>query len=148
MSIKRLKHHAHNLGQMFCGWELMFDYKRLAELKRGTLYINMLTEQCFHDGNAIDSFRIVNRIRDWMVRDLADHNLDINRLLCVELQVEFNTKKQLGQKNQRSSWNDSTVNFVYCTFNCRSRVKTITREFSSSYRNEEEWPESYSWIKN
>jgi hypothetical protein len=133
---------------MFCGWELMFDYKRLAELKKGTLRINMLTEECFHDGNPIDTLRIVRRLRDWMIRDLEDYKLDIKRLQCVELHVEFETKKQLGQKNERSSWNDSTVNFVYCTFNCNSRVKTITREFSSSYLGDEEWPESYSWIKN
>lgn len=147
MSVKRLKHHAHNLGQMFCGWELMFDYKRLAEMGQGTLRIDMLTEECFHDGNAIDPLGIVDRLRDWMVRDLDDHNLNIDRLECVELTVDFATKRQIGQKSMGSSWKDATPHFVHCTLNCTSKVKTDTRQFSSSYQDEEEWPESYSWIR-
>lgn len=147
MSIKRLKHHAQNLGQMFCGWELMFDYKRLAELEKGTLRIDMLKEECFHDGKAIDPLRIVDRLRDWMVRDLDDHNFDMNRLEAVELNVRFDTTRLEGQKIQRSSWNTSTPHFIYCTLDCNSLVKADTREFFSSYRDEEEWPESYTWIK-
>ncbi|WP_136810501.1 hypothetical protein [Desulfosediminicola flagellatus] len=147
MSVKRLKHHAQNLGQMFCGWELMFDYKRLAEMEKGTLRIDMLTEECFHDGNAIDPLGIVDRLRDWMIRDLDDHNLDPGRLECVELNIDFKTQRQLGQKNKRSSWKDVTPHFIHCTLNCTSKVITSTRQFSSKYQDEEEWPESYSWIR-
>jgi len=89
MSIKRLKHHAQNLGQMFCGWELMFDYRRLAELERGTLMLNILTEECFYNGEKIEPLKIVLGLRKWMIQDLADNDLDIKEIETAELQVEL-----------------------------------------------------------
>lgn len=147
MSIKRLKHHAQNLGQMFCGWELMFDYQRLAELESGLLEIDLLTGTCQHNGSTIDSLRIVGRLCDWMTRDLAEHKVARERLLHVELQVEFATRRQQGQQLSNSSWRESTPYFIHCTLACRSAIAIGDREFTSTYHDVEEWPESYSWIK-
>ncbi len=146
MSIKRLKHHAQNIGQMFCGWELMFDYKQLAELESGTLLLNVLTEECFHNGKRIKPLRIISGLRKWMVQDLEDNKLNIDQITCAELQVNFKTYRQLGQAQQSSSWADPTPYFVKCTLDCNSKVKTKDREFISNYWDEEEWPESYSWV--
>jgi hypothetical protein len=146
MSIKRLKHHAQNLGQMFCGWELMFDYKRLAELENGNLFLNVLTGECFHNGNKIEPLKIVTGLRKWLVADLEANKLNINQIECAELSVQFSTIRLKGQKIKKQSWADPTPYFVYCTLQCNSRIKTQDREFSSSYHDEEEWPESYSWI--
>lgn len=147
MSIKRLKHHAHNLGQMFCGWELMFDYRRLAEMERGTLHIDLLTGCCLHNGVPIDGLRIVRRLRDWMERDLAVHRIDRGRVRLAELEVEFFTRRQPGQLLSNTSWKDHTPYFVHCTIDCRSRLAIAHRQFTAFYSDIEEWPESYSWIR-
>lgn len=147
MSIKRLNHHAQNFGQMFCGWQLMFDYKRLAELESGTLAIDMLSGACNHNGNQVEALRIVQRLRNWMLRDLKAHKVDVERVRLAELQVEFDTRRQLGQQLGRTSWKDVTPYFIHCTLYCRSRVAIAHREFASSYADVEEWPESYSWIR-
>lgn len=147
MSIKRLNHHAQNLGQMFCGWQLMFDYKRLADLRNGTLAIDMLSGSCRHNGQKIDGLRIVKRLRNWMLRDLRDHKVDLQRVRRAELEVEFSTRRLPGQQIRKTSWKDVTPFFVQCSINCRSRVAIEQREFVSSYSDVEEWPESYSWIR-
>ena len=131
---------------MFCGWELMFDYKRLAELNNGTLLINILTEECFHNGKEIEPLKIVSGIHHWMVEDLKDNNINPGQITCAELEVKFKTTRQLGQEIQNSSWADPTPHFIKCMLECCSKIKTKDREFTSSYRDEEEWPESYSWV--
>jgi len=148
MSIKRLKHVAQNFGQMFCGWELMFDYKALAELESGVLSINVLSQECKHNDKPIQPLKMVSALHNWMVDDLEDNNLSVNDVEIAELKVEFTTKRQLGQKNQGSSWADPTKHFVSCTLECSSIVKSKGREFTSSYYDQEEWPESYSWVNS
>jgi hypothetical protein len=148
MSIKRLNHHAQNFGQMFCGWELMFDYKRLAELKNGELRINILENKCFHNGSEIEPLKISSAIRNWMVEDLEANKLKLSEVEKAELVVEFKTERILGQSIAGSSWADPTPYFVNCTLKCSSVINAKNREFTSSYWDEEEWPESYSWVNS
>lgn len=145
MSIKRLKHHAKNLCQMFCSWNLMFDYERLADMEFGKLHINLLTEECSHNGKAIKPLKIVSCLINWMVGDLEDHNIKISQIECAQLEVEFKTNRHLGQKiTPPTSWADPTPYYVSCTLECRSTIRTSEREFTSHYSDLEEWPESYS----
>ncbi len=148
MSIKRLKHVAQNFGQMFCGWELMFDYKTLTELESGVLSINVLSQECRHNDKSIEPLKMVSALHNWMVGDLEDNNLSINDIEEAVLEVEFSTRRQVGQKIQGASWADPTKHFISCTLKCSSFVKSKGREFTSSYCDQEEWPESYSWVNS
>lgn len=148
MGIKRLNHVAQNFGQMFCGWELMFDYKTLAELESGVLYIVVLHQQCKHNNRVIEPLKIILGVHKWMVGDLEDNNLSISDIDVAEIKVEFTAKRQFGQKIQGESWADPTKYFINCTLKCSSIVKSKGREFTSSYYDQEEWPESYSWVNS
>ena len=148
MSVKRLKHVAQNFGQMFCGWELMFDYKTLAELGSGNLCIDVLRQECKHDDRFIEPLKIISGIHNWMVGDLEGNKLSIDDIDVAEIKVEFSTKRQIGQKLQGESWADPTKTFISCTLKCSSVVKSQGREFTSSYHDQEEWPESYSWVNS
>lgn len=147
MGMKRLKHHAQNLGQMFCGWELMFDYKTLADLKKGILQLNVLTQECLHNGQKIEPLKIVTGMHNWMMQDLKDNNIDASLIETAELTIEFNTNRENGQSEQSSSWADPTPFFIKCKLSCDSIIKTAQIEYKSNYADFEEWPESYSWIK-
>jgi hypothetical protein len=148
MNIKRLNHHAQNFGQMFCGWELMFDYKRLAELERGELKLDVLNNKCFHNGSEIKQLRISSVLHHWMVQDLTANKIAITEIEKAELVVEFETKRILGQSIAGSSWADPTKYFVNCTLKCNSNIRAKNRKFTSIYWDEEEWPESYSWVNS
>ena len=147
MGIKRLKHHAQNFGQMFCGWELMFDYKALADLKDGVLKLNILTQECLHNGQKIETLNTVSGIHKWMLQDLKENNIDPSLIETAELTVKFETTREKGQTEQSSSWADPTPFFVKCKLSCNSLVSTSEKDYESSYVDFEEWPESYSWIK-
>jgi len=147
MGIKRLQHHAQNFGQMFCGWELMFDYKTLADLKGGVLKLNILSQECLHNGQKIEPLITVAGIHNWMLQDLKDNNIDASLIETAELTVKFETTREKGQTEQSSSWSDPTPFFVKCKLSCKSLVRTAEKDYESSYSDFEEWPESYSWIK-
>ena len=126
----------------------MFDYKTLAELESGVLYIDVLRQKCTHNDRVIEPLKIVSGIHNWMVGDLEDNKLSIGDIDVAELKVEFSTKRQVGQKLQGESWADPTKHFISCTLKCSSVVKSKGREFTSFYYDQEEWPESYSWVNS
>jgi hypothetical protein len=146
VKIKRIKHQVQNLGQMFCGWELMFDYRRLAELGSGQIVINVLTAECLHNGESIPKLGIANTLTQWLDQDLESNGIPKGSIQVAELIVDFKTERYKGQRLD-SSWADPTPYFIGCKLDCRSRIQAFDREFVSSYSDTEEWPESYSWCK-
>jgi len=143
MSIKRLKHHAQNLGQMFCGWELMFDYHRLAEMEEGVLILNVLSEECFHNGNKISPLNIVKGLKNWMIQDLERNNLSLDKISLAELQVKFATSKVPKDSIQNESWSNPAPFFIKCVLDCSSKVEHDERKYTSSYQDVENWPEGF-----
>ena len=83
-----------------------------------------------------------------MISDLEDNKFSIADIDVAELKVEFSTKRQIGQKLQGESWTDPTKYFINGTLNCSSVVQSKGREFTSSYYDQEECPESYSWVNS
>ncbi len=143
MSIKRLKHHAQNLGQMFCGWELMFDYHRLEEMEDGVLVLNVLSEECFHNGEKINPLSTVKGLRNWMIQDLENNNLNLDQISKAELQVKFTTSKIPKESVQNESWSNPAPFFIKCTLDCSSMVVAGEKQYSSTYNDVENWPEGY-----
>lgn len=146
MKLKRLNHQAQNLGQMFCGWELMFDYKRLAELGSGILTLNILTKECQNNENSIPPLQIASTLNHRMTQDLAAHGIELEAIEVASLEVEFKTERHKGQKGD-TSWADPTPYYIGCTLSCSSKIRAFGREYVSTYVDAEEWPESYSWCK-
>jgi hypothetical protein len=146
MKIKRLKHHAQNLGQMFCGWQLMFDYKRLADLGSGKLFLNILTGECQFNGNPIPPLNITSILKQWLEQDLKANAIDPSALQGAELSVTFKIERYRGQKSD-TVWSDPTPFSIGCTMDCIAKVHAFDRVFSSNYHDFDEWPESYSWCK-
>ncbi len=143
MSIKRLKHHAQNLGQMFCGWELMFDYHRLEEMEDGVLILNVLSEECFHNGEKIVPLNTVKGLRNWMIQDLENNGLNLDQISQAELQVKFTTSKISKESVQNESWSNPAPFFIKCLLDCSSMVVTGEKKYSSTYQDVEKWPEGY-----
>jgi len=144
VKIKRIKHQVQNLGQMFCGWELMFDYRRLAELGSGQIHVNALTGECLHNGASIPKLEIAKTLVQWLDQDLASNGIPKDSIQTAELIVDFYTERYKGQRLD-TSWADPTPYFIGCKLSCRSKMYAFDREFVSSYADIEEWPESYSW---
>ncbi|MFT6734528.1 MAG: hypothetical protein ACJAS9_002729 [Polaribacter sp.] len=143
MGIKRLKHDAQNFGQIFCGWELMFDYKTLADLKVGVLKLNILTQECLHNEQKIEPLNIVKGIHLWMLQDLKYNNIHFSVIEAAEITVKFETTREKGQTEQSSSWSDLTPFFIKCKLSCDSLISTKENNYKSSYIDFKEWPESY-----
>jgi hypothetical protein len=89
---------------------------------------------------------MVFNLHQWMAQDLATHGIDIEGIESAQLDVEFKTERHEGQKGD-TSWSDPTPYFIGCTLSCSSKIRAFGREFQSTYRDTEEWPESYSWCK-
>jgi hypothetical protein len=147
MKFKRLRHHVQNFAQMFCGWELMFDYKTLADLGGGTLRIDILNGTVVFNDETEISLSTVQGIRNWMIADLADSEIDLKKIQSAVLIVKFETRRELGLTEQSTSWADPTPHFVKCKISCESSLEADNKKLTSSYLDFHEWPESYSWIK-
>jgi len=129
MKLKRLNHHVQNIGQMFCGQYLMFDYKTLVDLSEGLLFLYFLTKKWIHNNMSIQALKIVSIMQNLLIKDLSGNNININEIVCAELQVEFSTKRQLGQKKRKSIWADPTPYFIDCQLNCKSKILIKSHEY-------------------
>src|SRR6185295_20132493 len=89
MRRKRLQHVADTLCHMFCGWELTFDYEELARLGSGTLVIDLISDRCTFNGQAISTLKIVGTLGAWLVKDLTDNKIPAESLRSVNLKAEL-----------------------------------------------------------
>lgn len=103
MRRKRFKHQAYTICHMFCGWQLFADYKRLINLHKGTLRINILTQECFFNNEAIKSLSIAGALHSWLMDDLKTSGIPTKAIdkaeLSVELMVVKDPKSRKGITN-------------------------------------------------
>lgn len=125
----------------------MWDYKRLALLGSGVLNIDVKNKQCEHNGTTIEELHIASVLHDWLMKDLESNDMKVDSIEIAELSVKFATERQEGSKIKNSIWADPTPYFVHGFFECGSLIRTQERDFTSTYKDEKEWPESYSWIR-
>jgi len=130
---------------MFCGWQLMADYERLAELKEGEIVIDLLTERCTYNGASIAPIRMARVLQDWLEQDLSAHRIPLDQIRRAELRVSFGTDRHEGQRDLSQSWADATPYFVSCSLDCSSVIATDELSYESAHQGDIEWPESYSW---
>ena len=130
---------------MFCGWQLMFDDKNLAELGSGVLTLDILNEECSFNQSAIDPLKMMSGIRNWMLQDLSDIKIEIDKLICTEIEVNIEIVRQLSETVKGAAWVDPTPYYIKCKILCNSLVSKNDKKYISTYKDVEEWPESYSW---
>jgi hypothetical protein len=154
MGYKRLRHAADILCQMFCGWRLINSYYDLERLGPGTVSIDALTEACSFNGQPIPPLQIAAELRAWLHQDLPQHGIEIAALTEASLTAElrFGTVAKADRVTGAIHFtpDDGMVVppiFVSCHIDCRSRVATADRVFTSSLRDVEEWPAGWPEAK-
>lgn len=140
----RYQHSAQNLCQMFCGYQLMHDYEVLAKLERGILELDALSLDCKHNDNVIERLEMANILHEWLKRDLGDHGVSLSEINRACLVVEFQTDRQVGQRDKNVVWTNPTPHFVSCSLKCLGKVEVEQRVYEATYQDEIEWPEIYS----
>ena len=144
MKYKRLRHHVQNFGQKFCGWELMFDYKKLAALSSGTLEFDFLNGITLFNGKQNATFSSAEGVRTWMLDDLKGNQIKLSDIQSAVLIVRFETKRELQQSDKSTSWRNPEPYFIKCKIECESFLEAGNRKLTSSYVDFHEWPEGYS----
>ena len=139
---KRFHHHADNLCQIFCGWQLMFDYPALESLGSGELRIEVLAERCSHNGQPIPPLKIATALNVWLREDLEAHSIPVSSINEAVLVVLFATERHRGQR-QAGSWARPKPFFVGCSLTCASTIASGPDLYRSSYQDQEEWPSPF-----
>ena len=143
MKNKRLKHHAFIFCHMFCGWQLLHDYKAISELKEGEILIDILTQTCFHNGKPMQPLVMASILNSWMNEDLESNNIPLSAIEKAQLKVKFHTEKHKGQRNQAVRWTRPTSHFISCRLDCVGVIATDEKEYFGHYSEIEEWPTNY-----
>jgi len=145
--LKRLEYVAQNLGQMFCGWRLISSKPRLVQLGSGSLEINALTGGCSFDGRQIETLPIAQELQLWLVKELAEY--DINPKLLTSACLKVNLSFSLvpwgeGTARAEQFFADGkeirTTNRHRCEISCESEVVTESSVYRSTQSDIEEWP--------
>lgn len=77
MRRNRLKHAAHVVCHMFCGWRLTNAFDNLKQLGSGLLVIDVLALQCRLNGEPIKVLSIADELHTWLLRDLRQHHIPV-----------------------------------------------------------------------
>jgi hypothetical protein len=142
MKTKRLQHHADILCKMFCGWQLLHDYKLLTELGHGTLEIDALARTSTHNGAPV-TLNMADVLGMWLSNDIQTSAMSLNTIISAIIRIEFTTERHRGQRNKSMQWARPTKEFISCSLKCVSSIKTAEREYTSQYEETEEWPTNY-----
>lgn len=124
MRKKRLNHCADVLCQKFCGWRLHSDWDTLVRLGTGVLNIDILREECLHNGNLIPALNIAQNLREWLIEDLSTNHIPLNEIIEAKLEVEF----KLGLPEPTPSGPGVPSNF-----RCRSQISTDEIAYTSTH---------------
>ena len=144
MKRNRYQHIANVLCEMFCGWQLHPDYRRLTELGSGELDIDLLQAGCRHNGVSIRMPDIGNVLVSALTEDLERHGVSINGLSHASLTVRYILEEHEGQRDKWTSWANPARYYVGCELSLKSRIVTDTREFTRDYNAQLEWPKNWA----
>jgi hypothetical protein len=143
MKNKRLKHHAFTFCHMFCGHQLLHDYKALTELHKGEIIIDILSGDCFHDSRKIKPLNMADVLKSWMMDDLNANNIPLSSIEKAKLFVNFKTERHRGQRDKTTVWTRPTKDFISCNLDCTGIIATNEKEYTEKYSEFEEWPTNY-----
>ncbi len=128
---------------MFCGWQLLQDYKAITELQKGKIVIDILSGECFHDGKGIKPLSIATVLNSWMIDDFKTNNIPLSIIEKAQLYVKFETERHKGQRDKTTIWARPTKDFISCKLDCTGLIRTDEKEYIDKYSEIEEWPTNY-----
>ncbi len=130
MRRKRLKHSAHTLCHMFCGWQLYYDWDTLAEQGSGLLVIDLLQGLCRHNGEPLVDLHIADVLLAWLVEDLQAHKIPLAALREVRLEVEIALQSPHSTPSGPG---------VFANLKCASYIDAGEVVYTSTFEKEQEW---------
>jgi len=130
MRRKRLKHSAHVLCRMFCGWQLYGDWDTLAERGSGLLVIDLLQGLCRHNGEPIGDLHIIDVLLAWLVEDLQAHNIPLAALEEVRFEVEIVLQPPHSTPSGPG---------IFANLECVSYIDAGEVVYTSTFEEEQEW---------
>jgi hypothetical protein len=130
MRRKRLKHSAHVLCQIFCGWQLYDDWDTLAERGSGLLVIDLLQGLCRHNDEAIADLHITDVLLAWLVEELQAHNIPLAALEEVRLEVEIALQPSHSTPSGPGT---------FAHLKCGSHIHAGEVVYTSTFEKEQEW---------
>src|SRR4051812_15732759 len=120
MKLNRLQHNADNLCQIFCGWQLMSDWKTLTNLKSGTIQMDLLKDCCLHNGKEIPKLMMNCILGSWLREDLGKNKIPIKIIHEAFLTIEFDTEEIPEQRDKNAVWRDPIPPFIACNISRQS----------------------------
>jgi len=122
MKLKRLKHHADGLAQKTCGWEILGDAPRLAELGEGVILIDALSGACTYGGDSVEPLSIALVLRDWLHRDAGDYGIAPEHYRLALVKLSFKAEVTSGER-------------VELHLRANSEVQAAGKRYSSQFEN-------------
>ena len=103
----------------------MTDHLFLAEKESGLILIDILTQECFLDGNPIKPLNMADILNSWLIEELTSNNIPIEALVQVKLIVNFD-----GHKDPKSRKGSPMFRGK---LECHSVVKAVEAIYESNY---------------
>lgn len=120
----------------------MFDYPVLERLGSGTLRVDVLHEQCWHNEHPIPALSIVRELNAWLREDSEKTSVPFVSISQASITVQFETEQHRGQR-KAGSWARPKPVYVGCTLSCASTVVSGEDVYTSTYQDHEEWPSPF-----
>ena len=142
MRRKVIQHYADTICQMFCGWQLMGDFRRLEQLGNGRLSIDLLCGACIHNGKRVEQLSIARILQAWVYERCAKDAVPTDALSQIHLEADLDVQQSEKQRDPSVRWPNAKPPFIGCDIRCRSTIATDERTYTGQFTDFEEWPKN------
>jgi hypothetical protein len=122
---KILQHFADVFCQMFLNSGCYGDSNILANLGSGTVRMDLLTQQCWHNDMAMPTLRTCSRHKAWLRDQLLKHRIPESRIEEANLEIDYSV--ELWDKGD---WHHLKRCATF-HFDCRGIIRTDEKEYVS-----------------
>ena len=119
----------------------MHDQATLTALGTGTLWINLVTGDCHHDGRPIKPLHITGMLLVWLQESPLNAQLPKTGAQDAALIVRLAFEHYRKQRHTDVRWVKPATGFVGCRADIRCRVAANGIEAEAERVEEMEWPE-------
>jgi hypothetical protein len=130
-----------SLAEGFCSVgdaDLTWDYDLLADLREGTLWIDLRGGETFFNGEPLPQLFFPTILRANLSMELGGQPSDM--LEEASLKVQFTTERYQGQRNTDVKWAKPWNNFVSFNGKFRSRAGAGGVTATATSEQQIEWP--------
>lgn len=128
MKRQRLQHQADNLAQMACGWRVVGDLRRFAELQKGRIEINALTAEARFGGKPLGRLSLAEELAAWLAKDREQNGIPADYVSRAHVLLDFTTTT------------DAPGKALYLVRRAESVIETVARTYVGTFDKPEEPP--------